>query len=436
MKRVLAVGVSGVLVIVLALVVFGPARPSCSPTPLYAGGDTTGLDVPAEPVPVTTTAPFTARIATWNTLYKNSTARVTAGVTTIAGQADVIGLQEFNPASRRASVARVMAKRGWGMTDGNNSVQIFYNAAKYKLLAQDSVKVIDVVRIEGGTAGTSIGPKSLQWVQLQDRTTGGVFFVLNMHIVPDIDRKGHPRKAPKRLAVRDKQRATALSVIAKLRKHGPVAWTEDSNVDNRNDQRVKSPRFDYRQMKAAGMSSNWSALGIPTYGTQSSGRRVIDKVSLTLENGRFLTQRRLGTYGSDHHAVVATIGRRGAAAAPVETTTVAAAPALPASLTVPGWKLDSRPDPGRRHRDRGRQAARHPRTRLGRGDRGRAHRVRDAQPRPRRPRLRRALADAALDRLGNCRADPQPHPRRPRLLRPRRAHAQPWPGRHLVVGSS
>lgn len=347
MRRLLAVTLSGVLVVALALVVFGSSTPVCSPPPVYAGGDTTGLNVPAEPVPITTSAPFTARVATWNTLYSNSTARVTAGVTTIARRADVIAVQEFNPASRRAAVARVMAKKGWGVSAGNNSVPLFYNAAKYKLLAQDSVKVIDVVRIEGGTAGTSIGPKSLQWVQLQDRATGGVFFTLNMHIVPDIDRKGHPRKAPKRLAVRDKQRATALSVIAKLRKYGPVAWAEDSNVDNRNDERVKSPRFDFLQMKAAGMSSNWSTLGIPAYGTQTSGRRLIDKVNLTMENGRFLAHQRLGSYGSDHHAVVATIARRGGSSAPVTTSSSAAATSstagagLPASLTVPGWTLDS-----------------------------------------------------------------------------------------------
>lgn len=337
------VALAAFLIVLVMVVVLLVAIEQDDETCLPAGAGVSGVDVPAEPVPVATRAPFTARVATWNTLFKNSTGRIAKGVTTIAETADVIGVQEFNPASRRATVATAMAKHGWGMTDSNNSVQIFYNASKYKVLAQDSVKVIDVVRIEGGTAGTSIGPKSLVWVQLQDRATGGVFFVLNMHIVPDIDRKGHPRPgAPKRLAVRDKQRATALSVIAKLRRYGPVAWTEDSNVDNRNDQRVKSPRFDYIQMKQAGMLSNWSALGIPSYGTQTSGRRVIDKVNLTMENGRFLAQKRLPSFGSDHHGVVAAIASRGTAAVPVDTTPSAAASpkSLPASLTVPGWKLD------------------------------------------------------------------------------------------------
>ncbi|MCA0252626.1 MAG: peptidoglycan DD-metalloendopeptidase family protein [Actinobacteria bacterium] len=341
MMKLGAALVALIVAVVAGVVVLGSRLDRCEP--ILPVSDISGLDVPAEPVPTTTSAPFTARIATWNTLHTNSTRRIAAGVAAISESADVIGLQEFNPPSRRATIARAMAKRGWGMTDSNNSVQILYNATKYKVLAQDAVKVIGVVRIEGGTAGTSIGPKSLVWVQLQDRSTGGVFFVLNMHIVPDIDRKGHRRpNAPKRLAVRDKQRATALSVIAKLRKYGPVAWTEDSNVDNRRDQKNQDPDFDFDQMKRAGMMSNWSVLGLPSYGTQSSGRRLIDKVNLTMENGRFLAQQRLGRWGSDHHAVVATIALRGArSTAPVNATSVAPSTALPASLTVPGWQLDA-----------------------------------------------------------------------------------------------
>ncbi|GAA3707246.1 hypothetical protein GCM10022204_26430 [Microlunatus aurantiacus] len=306
--------------------------------------DLPGVDVPAEPVAVTTRAPVTARVASWNTLFSNSTGRVLNGLETIAGTADVIGVQELSSPSRRADAARVMAKKGWAVSDGNNAVQIFYNAGKYKLLAQGSEKVIDVVRIESGTAGTSIGPKSVQWVQLQDRGTGGVFFVVNHHLVPDIDRKGHPRPgAPKRLSVYRTQMAAMLSVVTKLRPYGPVAVTGDHNVDARADQKVKNPTFPYMLMRSAGMTSNWSALGAPKAGTQTSGRRLIDYVWLTRSPGRFLAQKILGAYGSDHHAVVAAFASGTTSAAP---NTASAVPqpsqaALPASLTVPGWKLDA-----------------------------------------------------------------------------------------------
>lgn len=302
-----------------------------------------GVNVPAKPVAVTTQAPFTARIASWNTLFSNSTGRVLHGLTSIAATADAIGVQELSSSSRRADAERTMAKRGWAVSDGNNAVQIFYNAAKYKLLAQGSEKVIDVVRIESGTAGTSIGPKSVQWVQLQDRATGGVFFVVNHHIVPDIDRKGHPRPgAPKRLSVYRTQMAAMLSVVNKLRAYGPVAITGDHNVDARADQKVKNRTFPYMLMRGAGIASSWSVLGTPARGTQTSGKRLIDYVWLTQANGQFLSQQILSSYGSDHKAVVVGIGRRGlTATTPTSASPVARQAALPASLTVPGWTLDA-----------------------------------------------------------------------------------------------
>lgn len=304
----------------------------------------TGVDVPAEPVAVTSTgAPLTARVASWNTLFSNSTGRVLDGLHTIAATADVIGVQELSSPRRRDDAARAMAKLGWGVSAGNNAVKIFYDASKYKLLAQGSEKVIDVVRIESGTAGTSIGPKAVQWVQLQDRATGAVLFVVNHHIVPDIDRKGHPRRgAPKRLSVYRTQMAAMLSVVSKLRAYGPVAVTGDHNVDARADQKVKNPTFPYVVMAGAGLASNWAALGAPKRGTQTSGHRLIDYVWLTQANGRFLGQKILGAYGSDHHAVVALIANRTSGQPATTPASQANSQArLPTSLTVPGWKLDA-----------------------------------------------------------------------------------------------
>ena len=336
----LALGLPLILIFSLLVFVVLTEPEDCLPA------DLPGVDVPAEPVAVTTRAPVTARVASWNTLFSNSTGRVLNGLQTIAGTADVIGVQELSSPSRRDEAARVMAKKGWAVSDGNNAVQIFYNAGKYKLLAQGSEKVIDVVRIESGTAGTSIGPKSVQWVQLQDRATGGVFFVVNHHLVPDIDRKGHPRPgAPKRLSVYRTQMAAMLSVVTKLRPYGPVTVTGDHNVDARADQRVKNPTFPYMLMRSAGMASSWAALGAPKAGTQTSGRRLIDYVWLTQSSGRFLAQKILGFYGSDHHAVVAAISNRYQVPSQRQDTPSAGAQpsqaALPAALTVPGWKLDA-----------------------------------------------------------------------------------------------
>lgn len=322
------------LVLIFSLLFFvvltEPEKNDCLP-----GAGALGVDLPAEPVAITSSAPFTARVATWNTLATNSTGRIVDGLASIRASSDVIGLQELNPESRRSAVEDALTKAGWAISDGNNSVQIAWRATRYKALAQGSEKVFDVERIENGTAGTSIGPKSVQWVQLQDRQAGGVFFVVNHHLIPDIDRSGHPRtEAPKRLALYQRQMAGMLGVVQKLRPYGPVAVTGDFNVAAKADQQVKDPTFPYRLMRQAGLVSNWSALGFPSTGTH--GSRLIDYVWLTKGTGRFLTQRILAKYGSDHSAVVANIASltadKGATPAPRASATPVAQ--RPASITV------------------------------------------------------------------------------------------------------
>ena len=275
-----------------------------------------------------------------------------------------------------------MARKGWATSTGADSaVPIFYNASRYKLLAHDVVKEFDVERIENGPSGTSIGPRWIQWVQLQDRTTGAVFFVVNHHIIPGVAAGGRPRtSSPERLAIRDKQVAMANSIITKLRRYGPVALTEDSNVDNRADQRVKDPRLDYVQMQRMRMATNWTMLGVPRSGS------LLDKIAVTVENTRFLAQSRLPSWGSDHHAVVATITKTISTGQPSDRDQLQGrADHAAGQPDRPRPDPGLRPDQGRRGRDPGRAVPRRPPTRLGRRDRRRPAGIRAPQPRLRGP---------------------------------------------------
>lgn len=276
--------------------------------------DELGADVPAEPVRLSNpSAALDVRVASWNTFARNSTGGVIRGLKAIAGAADVIGVQEMNPESRRSAVERAMAADGFAISAGNNSVQILWRASRYKLLAQGSEKVFDVERIETGVAGTSIGPKSVQWVQLQQVSTGAVFFVVNHHIVPSIENGRRPDDSkPKRIGLYQRQMAAMLSVVGKLRPYGPVAVTGDFNIDARADARVKDPRWPYVLMGSRGLSSNWRSLGYPADGTHGGGGRLIDYVWLTTGTAQPVQQRILGRYGSDHSAVVVAVTRSGA----------------------------------------------------------------------------------------------------------------------------
>ena len=280
-------------------------------------------------------APLAVNLATWNTRRANSTRRIISGLRTIAAEgADVIGVQELSPQSRRRQVRRAMADLGWGMSGGNNAVPIFYRRAKYALLAQDSEEVFDVHRIESGVAGTSIGPKSIQWLQLRDRSTGAAFVAANHHLVPTIDNRGRPdRTNPKRVRLARMQLAAAGALADRLAQAGPLFLTGDWNIDARRDARVRDSRWPFLALGDHGLRSNWRVLGYPRRGTHQGGARLIDYVMGTTRAAVPIRQRILGSYGSDHFAVLVTESNHAGIA---DTITAKPTPTTPEQLVVPG----------------------------------------------------------------------------------------------------
>ncbi len=342
MRRVLIVGMMLVaLVVALPAAGFLTARNSTSILCGAADEPMQGDD----PLPVSTPgANFEVRIASWNTLAANSKDRIISGLREVGARSDVIGVQELNPESRRRGVATRMGTT-WGVSNGNNSVPILWSKARYQLLAEGSEGVSNIEHVEGGVVAASSGPESIQWVQLRDISTGAVFFVVNDHIVPSVDRKGHPNtQNPKQLALYQRQMSTLLAVIGQLRRYGPVFVTGDFNIDAQRDAKVADPAFPYQQLGAAGLASNWRLLGYPTAGTHARDR-LIDYVWATTATATLIRQMIVPAYGSNHEAVVVVArnatGSSSAVKTQVDSTAVKNAamgsvPRLPTRLTVPG----------------------------------------------------------------------------------------------------
>lgn len=337
--RLAAGVVAFVLVLVLVVVMLfhaGGEDDGCLPT-VATGGD------PNVPRPVTNTGkPVQVTVATWNTLYSNTTGDVIAGLRVIAAAgADVIGMQEMSSPSRRRAVERAMAKLGFAMTgggpdrnqrdepkEGNNAVPILYRTDKYERLSADSSEVFGVRRIEGGgAAGSSIGPKNIQHVVLRDRSTGGEFAVVNHHLVPSIETKGRPDpQGPTRVKLAVQQLDAAASLTDQLG-GANVAITSDWNIDARKDARVKDPRFPYVRLAKSGLYSNWRALGYPKGGTHDK-TRLIDAVFSTTRTLAPVSQRILKHsiergdrfYGSDHSPALATLSNRATSSQPQPST--------------------------------------------------------------------------------------------------------------------
>ena len=285
-------------------------------------------------------AELTVRMGTWNVLKSNSNTRIVTGLQALGtAGADVIGVQELQ-SHHRGAVARRMEQAGWEMSDGNTATPVFWRASKYTLLAQGRVKVFGVVRIEGGgAAGSSIGPKFIQWVQLQDKSTKAVFIAASHHLVPTIETKGHPnRQGPKRVAYAKRQIVAAGELATRLSRGGQIPFliAADWNVDARKDARVRTAGFPYVALQKYDLYSNWRAAGYPKEGTQTRGTRLIDGIFSTTRTAAPVRQQILGNHGSDHRAVlVQYTNRSSSSTATLTKDTAAQVGAVPDKITVP-----------------------------------------------------------------------------------------------------
>ena len=201
-----------------------------------------------------------------------------------------------------------MEQAGWEMSDGNSATPVFWQASKYTLLAQGRVKVFGVVRIEGGgAAGSSIGPKFIQWVQLQDNSTKAVFIAASHRLVPTIETKGKADpQGPKRVAYARRQIVAAGELATRLSRGGQIPFliAADWNVDARNDAKIRTEGFPYVGLQKYGLYSNWRAAGYPKQGTQTRGTRLIDGIFSTTRTAAPVRQQILNNYGSDHRAAL------------------------------------------------------------------------------------------------------------------------------------
>ena len=234
-----------------------------------------------------------------------------------------------------------MRAAGWEMSDGNSATPVFWRASKYTLLAQGRVKVFGVVRIEGGgAAGSSIGPKFIQWVQLQDNTTKAVFIAASHHLVPTIETKGHPnRQGPKRVAYAKRQIVAAGELATRLSRGGQIPFliAADWNVDARKDARVRTAGFPYHGIAEVRAVLELAGRRLPEGGhpdpRHPADRRASSPPPAPPPRSG---SRSSANYGSDHRAVLVQYTNRStSASAAITTDTAAQVGAVPNTITVP-----------------------------------------------------------------------------------------------------
>lgn len=245
-----------------------------------------------------------ARVGSWNVEYGNSTNNVRAGLTDLAKQADVVGLQEVSPTMRH-TLANV---KGWAMTTNNSATPILYNPTRYDLVGQGVVRALPAgipVEYSHADGARDAGPKSIVWVQLKDKATGTVFYVVNTHMLVG------KSAGPKRLAAYNRQMRALIHVIADKRTTGAAVLTTCDCND-----RWGASQTSVKSMAAVGAIANWQTLRGPS----THGKATIDYVWAA--GASPASQTVLAAHGSDHRALVVTFH---AAAPNVVSSSVAVA---------------------------------------------------------------------------------------------------------------
>ncbi|WP_344808345.1 peptidoglycan DD-metalloendopeptidase family protein [Microlunatus ginsengisoli] len=314
-----------------------------------------GSDAPApNPDPA---AALDVGVGSWNVLKTNSVAGIVGGLAALAAAgADVIGLQEVTPGSKRAALRERLGP-DWGMTDADNAVPIVWRRARVDLVAEHSRQVLGPTHVEGGSGGTLFSPRSVQWSEFAARGTGARFAVVNHHLLPGIEAGGRPDPdRPRRVAAAEKQMDTALAVADRFRAAGVATMvTGDHNIAAAADAKAQDPRFPYIGYARHGLYSNWRSLGYPRGGTHAGGR-LIDYVFASTALAAPVRQAILPRHGSDHNPVVVELSNRsgartGAASADPSAAKPASvsgggppdsatAPDVPAATGVGPYRLD------------------------------------------------------------------------------------------------
>ncbi len=269
----------------------------------------------------------TMTIASWNTLFTNSTSNIKKGSSAVSSKADIIGFQELHQPDRRKAMRDTLlcsscAYAGYVhnySTDGSNpgSLAIVWKKSRFNVISSGYYKVSDpeTIKTSTGTTGNRISAKWITWAKLSDKSTGKEFYVLNTHTVASLESRGKPMSGEGDRVANYKHHMDVLTSKLKVLKASglPVFVTGDFNVNYRYDVNVHYKDFPYARLGTVGVHSNWQRLNLAgiskSIGSHGDGNRIIDYVwigdnaavypkTLAISGSR---------YGSDHSPVYLTL---------------------------------------------------------------------------------------------------------------------------------
>jgi len=253
----------------------------------------------------------TITVASWNGMKDNKN-NIAGEAKSILGSANVVGLQEVHTAAQRNNIQKLITSNKYAVSpkahSGNTNAD---GVESYPIIWREK----EFSRVdEGGTGKVSpalsgLRARYITWVKLKQRVTGKQFYVVNTHMVRDVDASGSLTKAKKFQDNVDAYKghmAKLVGLLEKLQKDKlPIFVTGDFAMDYRKDAGTVSI-FPKAALGAIGVKSNWQLTNLqgiaPNAETYGGGSRLIDYVfawNVTPKN----TSIGKSKHGSDHRPV-------------------------------------------------------------------------------------------------------------------------------------
>jgi protein-tyrosine phosphatase len=183
------------------------------------------VDTTSDPTPTAKDGTLLT-IGSWNILYLNNASRVTTGIKTILGGAQVVGLQEVgtNGSTANRNAIKNLASGNVGVYQPDGSTPIVWNAKMYTKKASGYKKISAYGVVKYAT-----------YVKLRNKATGQEFYVFNFHAVVGTKKPSEGCSTNVCKAYKYEMKALSKFIASKKSDNLPVFVTGDYNADYRFD---------------------------------------------------------------------------------------------------------------------------------------------------------------------------------------------------------
>ncbi len=253
----------------------------------------------------------TITVASWNAKIDNNN-NIAKEVKTILGKSNVVGLQEVHTATQRDNIQKLIQSNAYAVSPKahtNNDSKA--GVESYAIVWRQK----EFTRVKEGTVGPvaqdvdGLRPRFITWVKLRQNATAKQFYVVNTHMVKDVELNGQLNTAKNRqdnVAAYAGHMQKLVELVARLKKDNmPIFVTGDFAVNYRKDT-GKVATFPRAALGALGVKSNWQLTNMKGIATDAktfgASTRLIDYV-FTWKAQPMSTSIGSSSHGSDHYPV-------------------------------------------------------------------------------------------------------------------------------------